>query len=104
MVSYLYSADYSCPTDKDIDPSQSRELPPKMLFHLQMYGLSDRLFIEGLKDLSLEKFKNLAERDWNSEVFPDVIRQVYEVTPPGSHGVRLHSIVVKLLPQIAKLY
>ncbi|KAF4627504.1 hypothetical protein G7Y89_g10654 [Cudoniella acicularis] len=97
MVSYLYSSDYSCPTEKDIDPrSQSRELPPKMLFHLQMYGLSDRLFIEGLKDLSLEKFKNLAERDWNSEVFPDAIRQVYEVTPPGSHGVRLRSIVVKI--------
>jgi hypothetical protein len=67
-----------------------------MLFHLQIYALANLMAIDPLKDLAQVKFQGIAEQDWNSSVFPDAIRVVYEVSPPGSYGEQLHSIVVNI--------
>jgi len=60
------------------------------------------MFIEPLKDLARQKFQGLPERDWDSDVFPDAVREVYNVAPPGSHGEQLRAIVVNIAAKCGK--
>lgn len=40
------------------------------------------------------RFKAVVKRSYTDSLFPSVIRKTYEVSPPGSHGAVLRSIVV----------
>ncbi|KAJ5938123.1 hypothetical protein N7454_004465, partial [Penicillium verhagenii] len=57
-------------------------------FHILMYSLADRMFIEGLKALSAQKAeRELIERlDTNS--FPGAIFEIYNSTPTHDRGLR----------------
>lgn len=67
-----------------------------MIFHLQLYALADTLLVDSLKSLAQTQFQEIVEQDWNTDVFPDTIKRVYEITNPGTAGDQLRAIVVRI--------
>lgn len=63
-------------------------MPDLLSFHILMYSLTDRLFIQGLKALSKKKVeRELVERlDANS--FPRAIIEIYNSTSQDDRGLR----------------
>ncbi|CAG7980534.1 unnamed protein product [Penicillium salamii] len=76
--------------------SDAKEYPQAaadpLSFHILMYSLADRMFIEGLKDLSSQK----AEQELNRQLvgkpdlslLPRAIMEIYSSTPAHARGLR----------------
>jgi hypothetical protein len=96
----LYSADYFYPVE--VAHSFDVEVPAEILFHLQLYALASTLVVDPLRDLASARFQQVVERDWNTDLFPDAIRKVYEIATAGSQGEHLRSIVVNIAAEHAK--
>jgi hypothetical protein len=89
MLRYLYTGDYNTKGQT-------------MQFHLKIYELADKVRIPTLKTLSENKFKVMAENDWSHPLFPACVKTAYEITPPGSGGVSLRSIIVEIAAEHIK--
>lgn len=78
--------------DNASQPDDAPRNPPAafdpLSFHILMYSLADRMFIEGLKALSNQKAeRELIDRlDANS--FPRAILEIYNSTPAEDRGLR----------------
>ncbi|KAL4778453.1 hypothetical protein BJX76DRAFT_352603 [Aspergillus varians] len=57
-------------------------------FHILMYSLADRLFIEGLKALSKENVEHELVRRLDASSFPEAILEIYRSTPTHDRGLR----------------
>ncbi|QDS69486.1 hypothetical protein FKW77_006690 [Venturia effusa] len=89
MLRFLYTGDYS-----------NENLT--MQSHLKIYELADKVDVSSLKTLCEEKFKGIAGVDWKDATFPACIKLAYDITPPGSSGERLRSIVVEIVSEHVK--
>jgi hypothetical protein len=94
MLRYLYSGSYSYPTN--VEHAFTVPIPEEMLFHLHLYALANTLLVDPLKALAQARFQDLVEQDWNTDVFPDTIKRVYEITTPETGGDQLRAIVVRI--------
>ncbi|TID23585.1 BTB POZ domain protein [Venturia nashicola] len=94
MLRFLYTGDYD-----------TENLT--MQAHLKIYALADKVDITALKTLSEDKFNAIANANWKDATFPACIRTAYEISPPGTEGDRLRSIVVdiaaKHITELARL-
>lgn len=63
-------------------------------FHILMYSLADRMFIEGLKSLSKAKANQELTRQINLETFTHAITEIYNSTPGSDRG--LQDMAIKL--------
>jgi hypothetical protein len=99
MLRYLYSASYSYPTN--VEHAFTIPIPAEMLFHLHLYALANTLLVDPLKALAQARFQEVVEQFWNTDVFPETIKRVYEITTPGA-GDQLRSIVVRIAAEHGK--
>jgi hypothetical protein len=100
MLRYLYAATYSYP--KNVEHAFSTPMPAEMLFHLHLYALANTLLVEPLKSLAQKRFQEVVEQDWKTDVFPDTIKRVYEITTPETGGYQLRDIVVRIAAKHGK--
>lgn len=57
-------------------------------FHILMYALADRMFIEGLKGLSKRKVEQELLQRLDASSFPSGIVEIYNSTPSQDRGLR----------------
>ena len=57
-------------------------------FHILMYSLADRLFIEGLKALSKENVEHELVQRLDASSFSKAISEIYRSTPIHDRGLR----------------
>jgi hypothetical protein len=57
-------------------------------FHISMYSLAGRMFIEGLKTISKEKVERELKQCLHSDTFPQAIFEIYSSTPATDRGLR----------------
>lgn len=57
-------------------------------FHILMYSLPDRMFIDGLKAISKEKVRKELRQRLDPDAFPQAIFDIYNSTPPTERGLR----------------
>lgn len=57
-------------------------------FHILMYSLADRLFIEGLKALSKENVEHELVQRLDASSFSEAISEIYRSTPIHDRGLR----------------
>lgn len=57
-------------------------------FHILMYALADRMFIEGLKGLSKRKVEQELLQRLDASSFPSAIVEIYKSTPSQDRGLR----------------
>lgn len=98
LVHYFYNFDYD---DEDVvgeddeeeqnaqkgSQSQCYE-PSRLATNAALYIMGDRYNVTGLKSLAKAKFTLGLANGWNSEDFPDIIRSIYENTPPADREMR----------------
>jgi hypothetical protein len=63
-------------------------MAPSITVHSRVYALGEKYDIQGLKHLSLEKFKKEAKTHWDSDDFITAIVEVYTSTVDGDRGMR----------------
>ncbi|KAJ5398963.1 hypothetical protein N7465_009452 [Penicillium sp. CMV-2018d] len=71
--------------------SAPKDLPTSfdpLSFHILMYSLADRLFIQGLKALSNQKAERELIERLDAVSFPRAIFEIYNSTPPDDRGLR----------------
>ncbi|CRL24977.1 BTB/POZ fold [Penicillium camemberti] len=108
MIDYLYTLDYKVelpipetnlqqaegekardnqemPTDLPEDAGASCSI---LSFHILMYSLADRMFINGLKALSKENVAKELARQLDARTFPHAIHEIYSSTPASDRGLR----------------
>lgn len=61
---------------------------------IRVYVAADKFGISGLRLMSRSRIVSWAEKHWKSEVFPDVIREIFESVP--AHDTALREAVIKL--------
>ena len=59
-----------------------------LCFHILMYSLADRLFIEGLKALSKENVEHELVQRLDVSSFTEAISEIYRSTPIHDRGLR----------------
>lgn len=59
-----------------------------LCFHILMYSLADRLFIEGLKALSKENVEHELVQRLDASSFTEAISEIYRSTPIHDRGLR----------------
>lgn len=57
-------------------------------FHILMYSLADRLFIQGLKALSKQNVERELMQQLNANSFSRAIIEIYRSTPKNERGLR----------------
>lgn len=57
-------------------------------FHISMYSLAGRMFIDGLKTISKEKVERELKQCLHSDTFPQAIFEIYSSTPATDRGLR----------------
>lgn len=62
--------------------------PNPLSFHILMYSLADRMFIQGLKVLSEQRVEQGLVQQLVSDSFPQAIQEIYLSTPPHDRGLR----------------
>lgn len=106
MVEYFYTSDYSPSDTKSASleglQSDFDDVASNMLFDIQVYALADRLQLNALRLLAEHKFDNTAAKNWVYDEFPEAIKKVYDVAPPGPRGQELRNIVIKYAAENAK--
>jgi hypothetical protein len=85
-------------SDSEMDPNRAstpKDLAEDLIisfdplsFHILMYSLADRMFIDGLKALSKEKVKRELRQRLDPDAFPQAIFDIYNSTPPTERGLR----------------
>lgn len=110
VVQYFYRLDYHDPclaisqTAKIGDiRGEATNLPtditgpksPDLVLHVKVYALAEKYDIPPLKALSLEKFQEAVQQEWNSDHFLDAAREAYTSTIQEDEGMR--NAVVKVL-------
>ncbi|KAK4624351.1 hypothetical protein CLAFUW4_05488 [Fulvia fulva] len=70
------------------DPSPLATKEPHLILHARMYAAGHQYGIDGLKALSLDKFKIQSTRHWNSPELAEAIHVVYTATPPNDKDMR----------------
>ncbi|CAG8370860.1 unnamed protein product, partial [Penicillium salamii] len=116
MIEYFYTLDYLAPsTNVSEDVSANEVVPCQQLegredqgnasqpddaarnpsaafdslsFHILMYSLADRMFIEGLKALSNQKAERELIDSLDANSFPGAIFEIYNSTPADDRGLR----------------
>ncbi|CAG8137436.1 unnamed protein product [Penicillium salamii] len=125
MIDYLYSLDYQikdCLADSDQDSPEkasifrdfegattvtnsktriSHSIPSyfsfdPLLFHILMYSLADRMFIEGLKALSKVKVERGLVQRLDANKFQSVIIEIDNSTPASDGGLRDLAVKITL--------
>ncbi|KAI4091811.1 MAG: hypothetical protein LQ344_003915 [Seirophora lacunosa] len=97
LVHYLYFFDYH--SELDVVPASlygisfRANVPnlTRLALHMAMYVVGDRFGVPSLKDLASKKFSEPLLHDapnWEHEDLVNVIRAMYDNTPPGDHGLR----------------
>ncbi|KAA8647706.1 uncharacterized protein ATNIH1004_006403 [Aspergillus tanneri] len=118
MIEYLYTLDYqvdphvpvsdACVSDENIlakssELQEGEDTPSTykpactsdpLSFHILMYSLADRLFIQGLKALSRQNVQQELVQRLNANSFPQAILEIYNSTPENDRGLR--DLVVKI--------
>lgn len=56
-------------------------------FHILMYSLADRLFIEGPKALAMEYVEHELVQRLEASSFPEAVSEIYLSTPPHDRGL-----------------
>ncbi|UZP42943.1 hypothetical protein NXS19_010759 [Fusarium pseudograminearum] len=77
MLCFVYTFDYNEPSDDKL-----------MLFHAEVYKISDMYDIPALKESSKNKFASAINAGWNTNEFPYAIDEVYKNTPLEDRGLR----------------
>ncbi|KAJ5208012.1 hypothetical protein N7449_002391, partial [Penicillium cf. viridicatum] len=117
MIDYLYTPDYEVelpppetnpPQQPDGEKAQDNpEMPADipedvgtacgiLSFHILMYSLADRMFINGLKAISKENVgKELAQR-LDARTFPHAIYEIYSSTPANDRGLRDMAVIITI--------
>lgn len=70
------------------DPSPLATRQANLVLHASMYGAAHKYGIDGLKALSLDKFKIQLTRHWDSVEFAEAIHIVYSNTPASDKDMR----------------
>lgn len=87
-------------------PTFNFELPHgtqhPLLFHLSVCGIADRIQQIDLRTLVETKIEEVAARSWSDLEFMEAVKIVYEISPPGHHGDKLRTIVVKVAARHGK--
>lgn len=65
-------------------------------FHILMYSLADRMFIEGLKALSKDKLERGLVQRLDANTFPSAIMEIYNSTPASDRGLRDLAVKITL--------
>lgn len=76
----------TCGLDKV--PEASEAVWGPLSFHILMYALADRMFIEGLKTLSRNKVERELRQRLDPNSFPAAISEIYNSTPAADRGLR----------------
>lgn len=112
MIDYLYTGDYSDPTDKgpeDGNPKEQWDTMSSLQLHAKLFALGDKYDIPELCDLTLEKYSKRAGEDNPSEYLDSLADVFFSPTiqntalkeaavriPRGYLGVRLQYESVRM--------
>lgn len=69
-------------------PESEESIGPNLTIHAMVYALGEKYDIQGLKALSLEKFKKEARSYWDSDDFLRAVEEVYTSTIDADRGMR----------------
>jgi hypothetical protein len=110
MINYFYTLDYSVKHSepKPVSTSESSvaweqgtiegrsegstDLWEPLSFHILMYSLADRMFINGLETLAHCKFQKELFQPFDSSTFRTAIMEIYNSTPAIDRGLRDHAV------------
>lgn len=87
MVDYLYTGDYSVDMDESITENTKCE-SPALSTHAVMHSLGDKYDIEGLRNLSIQKYCSELQGSLSVTDFFSSIPYVYTLTPESSRDLR----------------
>jgi hypothetical protein len=73
-----------------------------LIYHVDVYALADRVQNEHLKKLAEQNLKACIAEHWDSSLFPECIKLVYDITPPGPSGDGFRSVVVNCAREHSK--
>lgn len=79
LIEYLYRFDYTC---------SDYETEAEFHFHIQLYSAGDFYCAGGLKDLAVERFRALADKDLNPSILNSAVRAIYDLTHEADCGLR----------------
>nr|OQO29838.1 hypothetical protein B0A51_01995 [Rachicladosporium sp. CCFEE 5018] len=91
LINYFYFAEYTRPEETVLGVVHK---PGKwdMAFHVKIYALAQRCFIEGLQTMAAKKLETLAASQWDSPDFPKVVASIYDTTAGDDN--RMKSTIV----------
>lgn len=85
MIEYFYYFDYL----RTISAATSFTTGPTSLIkHAKVFAMAIKYQADGLRALAIEKFKQAASTDWNSDDFAHVVHLVYTSTPDEVQELR----------------
>ncbi len=89
MINYLYRLDYSPSPRRSMEDSGEDDDESKaiLLLHVKVYIIAEKFMIQGLKDLSLRKFKAAALKGWDTSEFLDAAKLAYSDTMEADRGL-----------------
>lgn len=79
LLHYFYHFDYEAPA------SGNGELAP-IVFHVRMYAVADKYFVDPLKKLSAAKFEARALSDLSTPAFAEAVSLIYQTTIPNANA------------------
>ncbi|KAK4064556.1 hypothetical protein Trihar35433_8073 [Trichoderma harzianum] len=97
MVDYLYTGNYDTYT-KELPKGQSekpgeivpgqRDVLCELVQHVKMFGLADKYLIDGLLELSRNKFKKTVRDERDTCAFSQFVAEVYDLQCESSKELR----------------
>ncbi|CAG9951260.1 unnamed protein product [Clonostachys rosea f. rosea IK726] len=110
IVQFFYKRDYqailSICSDKEGEDESSATgtiIPEYSLLVLysKVFTLAYIYNVAGLRKIVIDKFHKLAQLEWRSKYLVEVVREVYNATPPNIPEIR--EAIVKVLAEYCKL-
>ncbi|KAK6429336.1 hypothetical protein LTR95_014516 [Oleoguttula sp. CCFEE 5521] len=99
MINYLYFANYVRPADTAVG-ADHRFAKCDMAFHIKVFALAQRCFIEGLQDMAAIRLGVLAAAQWDSADSPKVVASIYDTTAGDDN--QLKSTIVGVVASHSK--
>jgi hypothetical protein len=96
ILDFFYTENYEVSYPAAMNEASSEAPGHKMMFHLHVYALADKLRISDLKDLAEDKFHSFAYTHWIDPSFPAAVQFVYSIAPPSDSGKDLRDIVLQI--------
>ena len=87
MIDYLYTGDYSETSDEGGSDAMDT-LPSSLSFHATMFGIGEIYCVEGLKCVSIQKYRATLTQDSNISNFLRSLLDVYCLTPDTVRDLR----------------